>query len=95
MVKSKLTKKQKEELLNKIGHVPTRNEIFEKLKASQERLMWALSNALEAAPDNPKLRKQLLQAIEKAATLRGKVYREVIKEEPPVPKTIDEKKGIA
>ena len=91
MAKPKLTKKKKEELIKKFGHVPTKEEIFEKLKASQERLMWALSGALEAAPDDPKLRKQLLQAIEKAATLRGKVYREVIKEEPPKPETVRKK----
>ncbi|OGY26022.1 MAG: hypothetical protein A2Z24_02820 [Candidatus Woykebacteria bacterium RBG_16_44_10] len=95
MAKSKLTKKKKEELIKKFGHVPTKEEIFEKLKASQERLMWALSGALKTAPPDLELRKQLLQAIEKAATLRGKVYREVIKEEPPRPKTIDKKKGVA
>lgn len=90
-----MTKKKKEELIKKFGHVPTKTEIFENLKASQERLIWALSGALETAPDDPKLRKQILQAIEKAATLRGKVYREVLKEEPPRPKGIDRKKATA
>ncbi|OGY21931.1 MAG: hypothetical protein A2126_00170 [Candidatus Woykebacteria bacterium GWB1_45_5] len=94
-MRRKPTKKQKEELIKKFGHVPTKEEIFERLKASQERLMWALSGALETAPDDPKLRKQLLQAIEKAATLRGKVYRDILKEKPPQPKTVDKKKGVA
>lgn len=82
-MKLKLSKKKEAELIKKFGHVPTEEEILEKIKASQERLMSALAGALKTAPDDPKIRKQLLEAVEKAAKLRGEVYEKVLKEKPP------------
>ncbi|KKR64814.1 MAG: hypothetical protein UU05_C0038G0001, partial [Candidatus Curtissbacteria bacterium GW2011_GWA1_40_47] len=35
------------------------------------------------APSDPETRKQLLGVIERAATLRKKIYKQVIKEKPP------------
>lgn len=79
----KISKKKEAELIKKFGHVPTEDEILEKIKASQERLMSALAGALKTAPDDPKIREQLLGAVEKAAKLRGEVYEKVLKEKPP------------
>lgn len=83
----KLSKKKEKELIKKFGHIPTKEEIFEHIKASQERMIWALGKAMETAPDDPKIRQQLLEAVEKATTLRDAIYKEVLKEEtPPLPK---------
>lgn len=82
----KLSKKQEAELIKKYGHVPTKEEIFEKIKASQEIMMRALAGALKTAPKDPKIREQLLEAVEKATKLRGKIYKDVLKEKPPAPK---------
>lgn len=79
----KLTKKQKEEIIKKYGKIPTKKEIFEGLKKSQERLVVSLAAAWEVAPDDPEARKELLRLMEKALKLRKKVYKEVIREEPP------------
>ncbi len=80
----KLTKKQKEKILKEFGgRMPTKEEIFEKIKASQERLMQALAGAARTAPDDPEIRKQLLEVVERAAKLRKGIYKKVLKEEPP------------
>ena len=78
----KLTKKQKEKLIKQFGHVPSKKEIFEKMKASQERLIYSLAGAWETAPDDPKIKNQLLRAIQKALNLRAKIY-EMMGEKPP------------
>ena len=83
-MKSKLTKKQREKIMKQYGgRMPTKEEIFEKIKASQERMMQALAGAARTAPDDPKVRSQLLEVIERAAKLRGKIYKQVLKEKPP------------
>lgn len=83
----KLSKIKEKELIKKFGHIPTKEEIFERIKASQERMIWALGKAMETAPDDPKIRQQLLEAVEKATNLREAIYKEVLKEEtPPLPK---------
>ncbi|EKD58101.1 MAG: hypothetical protein ACD_57C00031G0009 [uncultured bacterium] len=83
-MKSKLTKKQREKIMKQFGgRMPTKEEIFEKIKASQERMMQALAGAARTAPSDPETRKQLLGVIERAATLRKKIYKQVIKEKPP------------
>lgn len=92
-MKLKISKEKEKELIKKFGHVPTEKEILEKIKASQERLMSALAGALKTAPDDPKIRKQLLESVEKAAKLRGEVYEKVLKEKPPaikIPATAEE-----
>ena len=80
---ARLAKKQKEEIIKKYGKVPSKEEIFQKIRESQERLVASLIKAWEAAPDDPKIRKELLQAMERAVNLRKEVYKKLIKEEPP------------
>ena len=83
-MKSRLTKKQREKIMKQFGgRMPTKEEIFEKIKASQERMMQALAGATRTVPDDPETRKQLLEVIERAATLRKNIYKKVIKEKPP------------
>ena len=92
-MKLKLSKKQEKELIKKYGHVPTMEEVFERIKASQEKLMSALAGALQTAPDDPQIREQLLEAVEKAGQMRGKIYKDILKEEPPtvkIPKSANE-----
>lgn len=61
----------------------SKKEIFEKIKESQERLIVSLAAAWESAPDDPEIRKQLIEASKKAVNLREKVYKNILKEEPP------------
>ncbi len=70
-----LTKKQKEELIKKYGHVPTKKEVFQKLIESQERLANALKGAWETAPDNEEVKKTLLEAGEKSAKLKKEIEK--------------------
>lgn len=79
----KLSKKQKEEIIKKYGKVPSKEEIFEKLRKSQEKLVVSLALAWESAPDDPKIRKDLLNAMEEAVKLRDGIYKGFMKEEPP------------
>jgi len=83
-MKSKLTKKQREKIIKQFdGRMPTKKEIFERIKASQERMMQALAGAARTAPDDPEARKQLLEVIERTAKLRSKIYKQILKEKPP------------
>lgn len=83
-MKTKPIKINREKLLKQFGgKVPTEAEILDKIKASQERLMQALVGMARTAPDDPEIQRQLREAIEKAAELRKKIYKTVIKEEPP------------
>lgn len=70
MTKSKITKKQKEELIKKFGHIPTKEEIFQKLLQSQERLAQALKGAWETAPDDENIKQTLLEVGEKSSKLK-------------------------
>lgn len=81
-MRARLTKKWKQELIKKYGHVPTKKEIFQKLKESQERLIYPLAGAWQTAPDDPEERKKLLKSIKEAIKLREKVYK-MIGEKPP------------
>ncbi|KKU90337.1 MAG: hypothetical protein UY21_C0024G0008 [Microgenomates group bacterium GW2011_GWA1_48_10] len=40
----KISKKLEQELIAKYGHVPTKEEIFAKIKTSQERMIEALKD---------------------------------------------------
>lgn len=80
---AKLTSQKKEEIIKKYGKIPTKEELFQKIKRSQERLLVSLIRAWETAPDDPKIREEVLEAIEKAVRLREKIYKDVVKEEPP------------
>ena len=79
----KLSKKKKEEIIKKYGKIPSKKELFDKIKESQERLVVSLVMAWKTAPDGPKIREEIIEAMEKALNLREKVYKKVIKEEPP------------
>ena len=83
-MKKKLSKKKRKEIMKQFGgRMPTKKEIFEKIKASQERMIAALKGAYETAPQDPKIRSELMEAIEKATKLRSKIYKDLIKEEVP------------
>ena len=79
----KLSKKKKEEIIKKYGKVPTKEELFEKIKESQERMIVSLALAWEEVPNDPKIRAKLLKATEKAVKLREKLYEDIIGEEAP------------
>jgi uncharacterized coiled-coil DUF342 family protein len=81
-MKKKLSKKQEKELIKKYGHIPTQKEIFEKMKASQEKLIYSLAGALASAPDDSETREELQKAIDKAFKLREGIYK-MMGEEPP------------
>lgn len=75
MSKVKLSKRKREELIKKYGHVPTKNEIFQKIIESQERLAQVLKGAWESAPNDQKVKETLLEAGEKSAKLRSKIKK--------------------
>lgn len=80
---AKLTKKEKEEIIKKYGKIPSKEEIFEKIKQSQEKMIVSLARAWEVAPNDPGIKEELMEATEKAVKLREKLYKDLIKEEPP------------
>lgn len=80
---TKLTKEKKEELIKKFGHIPTKEEVFDKIRQAQERLVVSLIAAWESAPSDPAVREQILEAMKEAVNLREKVYEKVLKEDPP------------
>lgn len=78
----KLDPKTKEKLIKEFGRLPTKEEIFEKLIQSQERMIRALAGASKTAPEDPQIRTQLLKAMEKAIELREKIYKSFGKKPP-------------
>lgn len=79
-MREKLTKKQKDKLIKEFGHIPTKEEIFSKIRQSQETMMAALKGAWDTAPDDPKIRKQLVDVVEKASKLRHKIYNDILQD---------------
>lgn len=79
MAKLKLSKKKQDELIKKLGHIPTQEEVFQKIIESQERLADALKGAWETRPDDPEIEKQLLTVGGRAGKLR-KELQKVIKQ---------------
>lgn len=70
----KLSKKRKEEIMKQFGgRMPTKEEIFQKIMESQERLANALKGAWETKPDDPKIKEQLLEAGERSTKLKAKI----------------------
>lgn len=80
---TKLSQKRREEIIKKYGKIPTKEEVFQKIRESQERLIVSLAKAWEVAPPDPAIRKEVLEAMGKAVELREKVYGKVLKEEHP------------
>src|SRR3989344_2535504 len=76
-----LTGKQREKLIKQFGHVPTKEEIFQKIEESQERLVSSLAGMWQTAPDDPKIKGKILEAMEKAMKIRQNVYKTGLKEE--------------
>lgn len=72
MPKPKLTKQRRERMIKEFGHIPTKEELFAKIQASQQNLLNALAGAWDNAPDDPKIRSELLNAMKKAINLRDK-----------------------
>jgi len=71
----KLAKKPKQKVLEEQDSAaPTEEEIVERIKASQERLMQALAGKARNVPDDPEIKKEVMEAIEKAADLRKRIY---------------------
>jgi major membrane immunogen (membrane-anchored lipoprotein) len=74
--------RNQEKIIKELGHIPTKEELFEKLIQSQEKMIQALAGAARTAPDDPEIRKQLLKAMEKAIRLRKRIYRSFGKKAP-------------
>lgn len=76
MPKLKLSKKRKEEIMGQFGgRMPTKEEIFQKIMESQERMAQALKGSWETKPDDPKTRRQLLEVGERSAKLRKEIQK--------------------
>ena len=54
-------------IIKEYGHIPTKKEIFQKIRESQDRMMTALQGAFNHMPEDPKLRQQFIDALEHAA----------------------------
>jgi hypothetical protein len=65
------------------NNISSKEEVLEKIRKSQERLIVSLAATWETASDDLELREQLMEASEKAVNLREKVYKQILEEEPP------------
>lgn len=73
---AKLSKKRKEEIMKQFGgRMPTKEEIFQKIMESQERMAQALKGAWETKPDDPKIKEQLLEVGERSAKLKAEIKK--------------------
>ncbi len=72
----KISEKDKQRIIKEFGHYPpTKEEIFEKIMASQERMAEALAGAWKNAPDDPDTKEKLLEIGEKSAKLRDGIKK--------------------
>lgn len=72
----KLSKKRKEEIKKQFGgRMPTKEEIFQKIMDSQERMAKALKGAWGTKPNDPKVTKQLLEVGERSAKLKKEIQK--------------------
>ncbi len=72
----KLSQKRKAEIMKQFGgRMPTREEIFQKIMESQERMAQALKGAWETKPDDPKVKKRLLEVGERSAKLKAEIKK--------------------
>lgn len=70
-----------------------KKDFFQKIKDTQDRLIYSLARAWGAAPNDPIVRKKLLRAMAKALQLREKIYLKILKEKPgSIPKMILQRK---
>jgi len=63
----KLSAAQRKRILKEFGHMPTQEELFAKVMASQQRMVDALHGAWETVPDDPAIRSQLSEVVGKVA----------------------------
>ncbi len=83
MSKAGLSKKRKEEIMKQFGgRMPTKEEIFQKIMESQERMAQALKGAWETKPDDPETKKQLLEVGERSAKLKKEIQKMFGKDKP-------------
>lgn len=78
----KHTPKQKQEIIKKFGHIPTKEELFAKIRESNQKMITALEGAWNCAPKEPAVRKQLTDAVAKASQLTKKL-NELLKKATP------------
>ena len=64
------------------GRMPTKEEIFQKIIESQERMAQALKGAWETKPDDAETRKQLLEVGERSAKLKKEIQKMLSKNKP-------------
>lgn len=81
MKKIQLSKKRKEEIIKLYGHIPTKEEVFQKIIESQERLANALKGAWETKPQDSKTVKQLLEVGARSGKLRKELEKLIHTEE--------------
>lgn len=73
---SKLSQKRKEEIMKQFGgRMPTKEEIFQKIMESQERMAQTLKGAWESKPDDPEVKEQLLEIGERAGKLKKEIKK--------------------
>lgn len=72
----KLSKKRKEEIMKQFGgRMLTKEEIFQKIMKSQERMAQALKGAWETKPNDSETKEQLLEVGERSAKLKNEIRR--------------------
>lgn len=64
------------------GRMPTKEDIFQKIIESQERMAQALKGAWETKPNDPKVKKQLLEVGERSAKLKKEIQKMFGKDKP-------------
>lgn len=67
---SKLSQKRDEKLKGQLdGVVPTKKEVFEKIKQSQQKMLDSLQGAWDTSPDDLDIRKDLAEVVGRVAKL--------------------------
>jgi heme oxygenase len=70
---AKLTPQQRKRLIKEFGHIPTKKELFAKIQESQETMLKALEEAYKNLPDDPDIRGQFIEALERTSKLHKKL----------------------
>lgn len=76
----KLTKQEEEKLTERYGFIPTKEEVLRRIQESHKRMYESLMEAWQAAPDDPEIKKELMEALKRAVNLKGEIER-VFKED--------------
>lgn len=71
---TKLSKKRIEEIKKQFGgKIPTKEELMQKIIESQQRMVDALEGAYKNAPNDPKIKEEILTAVEKSVKLKKNI----------------------